>query len=198
MNTMHTGIEVSIPSLEAAMRQAEQDAVAADRGSKEAEGALGDLESLLAVLTADAPERADLQKQRDGLRDRVERSQAAGARHRRIVEGLRRRLKAAREVALAQEAHALREQVATQKAVLRAECRKAAEALAVLLEAVQRVQDAGEGLTLVQPRLAAAERVLHPGSFTSGGTRFIPHPLLTSLLVGGDAALDWLHREARE
>ena len=194
---MHTGIEVSIPSLEAAVRQAEQDAVAADRGSKEAEGALGDLESLLAVLTADAPERADLLQQRDGLRDGLGRSQAAGARHRRIVAGLQRRLRAAREVGLAQEARTLRESVATREAELRAQFRAAADALGIVLRATEKAMDVGEALVEVRHRLAAAEHVLQPGKRVSVG-RFRLHPMLVSLLVGGDAALHWLEQAVRE
>jgi type IV secretory pathway VirJ component len=192
---MTTGVEVSVPSLEQAVGQAEAEVLAADRTTKEVETALADTEGLLEVLDASGPERAALMRQRDELRNRLARAQEAGVRTRRVVSGLQRRLRAAREVALAKEARTLREQVARGEAGLRGEFQKAAEALAVVLEAMQRALDAGEGLNELQHRLAAAENVLHPGRHLSVG-RFRLHPMLASLLVGGDAALDWLRRQA--
>ncbi len=190
---MSTAVEISIPSLEQAVGQAEAEVLAADRATKEIETQLGDVEDTLEMLGADAPERAELLKQRDGLRDRLTRAQRVAAEKRRVVPARQRRLRAAREVSLAKEARTLREQVAAQEAELRGEFQKAADALAIVLQATQRALDAGERVTETRHRLVAAEHVLNPGRRIGVGA-FRLHPMLSSLLVGGDAALDWLRR----
>jgi len=101
------------------------------------------------------------------------------------------------EAGLAREARTLRKSVATYEAELRDQFRAAASALGIVLQATEKALDIGEALVEARVRLAAAERVLHPEKRVSVG-RFRLHPMLVSLLVGGDAALDWLQEAVRE
>jgi hypothetical protein len=186
-------IELSIPQLEKALIAAEADGVAANEAIKHEETVLEDLEGLLAVLDG-GPEREDGLRQRDALAERLERARTTAERKRRVVEGIRRRLQAAREVTAAQQATGLRQEVDQRQAELRGLFRDVLTGLETALDRTQAVMEAGAAFVAVSARLAEAENILYPDIQRKVGP-FELHPFLMTLLAEGERALPWLREE---
>jgi hypothetical protein len=154
-------VEISVETLETAQAAAEREVRSATRTLADLETQMADAEALAAVLP-EGPEREQIGKQLDRLRNRQSAASSTLQRAQRAQVGVERKLQTARREVAVREREALQTRISVDREAVAALCAEAAGHAEALLRLRGEILTRGGALLQAREDLAKAETLLDP------------------------------------